>query len=115
MVKLGGDSQTTIHFMLASSLSLIPIVVMAQNLKKMALYIGGAVSPVPLCIFLLLSSVLIVGAVKSGTGKITFENIFVIIQATAMAAFMLISVTWQCLLGALVLRFIGKAFAKTNA
>jgi hypothetical protein len=110
MIKFSEGTQFPYLFQIAASCSLIPIVLLAENLKKMVKYLLIAVSAVPIFVTGLLLLVLVLSIAREGLGSVTLDSAKSLIMVPVMIGFLFFVIIWPYLLGALFLRIVSRAY-----
>lgn len=115
MIKLSKDSPFSTWPQLVASFSLIPIILLAEDFKKLVAYLLVAVSPMPIFIFLLLAMVMLVDVFRKGFAHLSTKDFEMLISSPLLLTFMFLLIVWPYLLGALGLRVLVRVWLARTA
>ena len=115
MLKLSRDSAVSTFFQIAASFSIVPIILFAENFKKLSIYLLLIVSPMPFLIFLMSFLIMLMGIFQKGTSFLSIEKIEGLFFTPLLMSSMFLIIIWPYLLTAFGLRVLIRAYLKKTS
>jgi hypothetical protein len=112
MLHLPKESMIPVWFQLGASISLIPLILLAESLKKVFIYVLLAISAVPVFVTGLLIVVFVIGIAREGLGAFKMQAVTSMVMVPAVVCLMFLSILWPYLAGALAVRIGTRAFLR---
>ena len=115
ILKLSQDSAVSTLFQMAASFSIVPIILLAENLKKLSIYLLLVVSPMPFLIFLMLFLVMLIGIFQNETSYLSIGGLESLFFSPLLMSSMSLMIIWPYLLGAFGLSAFIRAYLKKTS
>lgn len=106
LTQLSKDSEFAIWTFCLASFSLIPIVLFAENLKRMVVYLLISVSAFPISLFGMFCMIQLLEFYKGGIGSVSLKSLGLSLAVPLVMTTFLIFSTTFFIVGAFILRII---------